>query len=101
MGMPLLRMPCYLVEWYRRDLIEDRFGAALMTLGECATSMVAEGTPVQLLAVVTVPDDEVVFGVIAADSEDVVIRICERAGVPAERVTAAIDTRLPRPSATD
>jgi hypothetical protein len=94
MGTPALRMPCYLVEWYRPDLIEDQFGAALASLGNCMTSMIAEGMPVRLLMTVTVPSDEVVFGVIAANSEDVVAQLCNRAGVPAERVTAAIDTRL-------
>jgi hypothetical protein len=87
-------MPCYLVEWYRPDLIEDQFGAALTSLGQCVTSMIAEGMPVRLLMTVTVPTDEVVFGVIAASSEDIVAQLCSRAGVPAERVTAAIDTRL-------
>jgi hypothetical protein len=86
-------MPCYLVEWYRPDLIEDQFGAALASLGTCMTSMIAEGMPVRLLMTVTVPTDEVVFGVIAANSEDIVAQLCRRAGVPAERVTAAIDTR--------
>jgi hypothetical protein len=57
------------------------------------TSMIAEGMPVRLLMTVTVPTDEVVFGVIAASSEDIVAQLCRRAGVPAERVTAAIDTR--------
>lgn len=94
MGIPALRMPCYLVEWYRPDLIEDQFGAALASLRQSVTSMICEGMPVRLLMTVTVPSDEVVFGVIAASSEDIVDQLCRRAGVPAERVTAAIDTRL-------
>lgn len=93
MGIPPLRVPCYLVEWYRPDLIADQFGAALASLGESMTSMTAEGMPVRLLMTVTVPTDEVVFGVIAAGSEDIVDQLCRRAGLPAERVTAAIDTR--------
>jgi hypothetical protein len=42
----------------------------------------------------TVPTDQAVFGVIAASSEEIVAELCRRAGVPAERVTAAISTGL-------
>jgi hypothetical protein len=94
MGVLAVRMPCYLVEWYLPELIEDQFGTALAILGECVTTMVAEGTPVCVLQTVTVPGDQVVFAVIAAGSEAIVAELCRRAGVPAERVTAAISTRL-------
>jgi hypothetical protein len=94
MGVPAVRMPCYLVEWYRPELIEDQFSTALGALGECVTTMASEGTPVRLLHTVTVPSDQVVFGVIAAGSEDIAAELCRRAGVPAERLTAAISTRL-------
>jgi hypothetical protein len=56
--------------------------------------MTSEGTPVHLLHTVTVPSDQVVFGVIAAGSEAIAAELCRRAGVPAERLTAAISTRL-------
>jgi hypothetical protein len=49
---------------------------------------------VRLLHTVTVPSDQVIFGVIAAGSEAVVAELCHRAGVPAERLTAAVSTRL-------
>jgi hypothetical protein len=88
------RMSCYLVEWYRPELIKDEFNTALAALGGCATTMTSEGTPVRVLHTVTVPGDEVVFGVIAAGSEAVVTELCWRAGVPAERLTAAVSTRL-------
>jgi hypothetical protein len=93
MGVPV-RMPCYLVEWYRPELIKDEFSTALTALGECVTTMTSEGTPVRVLHIVTVPGDEVIFGVIAASSEAVVAELCRRAGVPAERLTAAVSTRL-------
>jgi hypothetical protein len=94
MGVLAVRMPCYLVEWYRPELIEDQFGTALAILGECVTTMVAEGTPVRVLHTVTVSSDQVVFGVIAAGSEAIAAELCRRAGVPAERFTAAVSTRL-------
>src|SRR6266478_2774484 len=95
MGMPAVRMPCYLVEWYRPELVDDEFGTALAALGECVTAMTSEGTPVRVLHTVTVPSDQVVFGVIAARSESIVAELCRRAGVPAERLTAAVSARLP------
>jgi hypothetical protein len=95
MAVPAERMPCYLVEWYRSELVDDEFGTALATLGECVTAMSSEGTPVHVLHTVTVPSDQVVFGVIAARDESVVAELCRRAGVPAERLTAAVSTRLP------
>ncbi|HEY0229236.1 MAG TPA: hypothetical protein VGC05_23185 [Mycobacterium sp.] len=94
MGAPALRIPCYLVEWYLPELIENHFTTALAVLGECITMMTAEGTPVRVLHTVTVPGDEVVFGVIVAGSEAIVAELCRRAGVPAERVSAAISTSL-------
>jgi hypothetical protein len=56
--------------------------------------MTSEGTPVRVLHTVTVPNDDEVFGVIAAGSKAVVAELCRRAGVPADRLTAAISTRL-------
>lgn len=92
MGSPAVRTPCYLAEWYRPELISDRFSRALGALGECVTAMTGEGTSVRVLHTVTVPSDQVVFGVIAADSEAIAAELCRRAGVPAERLTAAIST---------
>ncbi len=101
MGVTTLRVPCFLVEWYRPDLIADRFEVGRVTLDEVMASWSADRTPVRLLLTLTVPDDQVVFGVVTADSADIVAQVCQRAGVPAERITAAVDTgpdgRLGRP----
>jgi uncharacterized spore protein YtfJ len=92
MGSPALRVQCYLAEWYRSDLVEDQFSTALGALRECVTTMTSEGTPVRVLHALTVPSDQVVFGVIAAGSEAIAAELCRRAGVPAERMTAAVST---------
>jgi hypothetical protein len=94
MGSSALHTPCYLVEWYGADLIEDRFCMALANLSECVTATNPEGAAVRIVHTLTVPSDQVVFGVIAASSEEVVADLCRRAGVPAGRVTPAISTRL-------
>jgi hypothetical protein len=94
MGVPAVPTPCYLVEWYRPELIDDQFNTALALLGDCVIAMTSEGTPVRVLQTVTVPSDQVVFGVIEAGSEAIVAELCRRAGVPAERLTAAVSNGL-------
>jgi hypothetical protein len=91
MSAPVSRLPCYLVEWYRPDLTEEQLDDTAATLEECAASMSAEGSPVQLLMTLSVPTDEVIFGVFAAGSALIVAQACERGGIPAQRLTAAVD----------
>jgi hypothetical protein len=40
----------------------------------------------------SVPTDDVIFCLFAASSLEVVVQACNRAGIPAERVTAAMVT---------
>ncbi|MQY31566.1 hypothetical protein NRB56_71750 [Nocardia sp. RB56] len=58
-------------------------------LAECAASMSAEGSPVELLLTLCVPEDEFALGILTARSADVVVQTCRRAGAPAQRVTPA------------
>jgi hypothetical protein len=81
---------CYLVEWYRADLTDEALGQTLAQLHQGAASLSAEGSPTQVLLALTVPSDEVVLGVFAASSAEIVSQACDRAGLPAERVTAAL-----------
>jgi hypothetical protein len=82
-------MLCYLVEWYRPGLTAEPFDKIAVKLAECAASMSAEGSPVQLLLTLAVPTDEFGFGVFAARSANIVVQTCQRAGIPAQRVTPA------------
>lgn len=77
--------PCYLVEWYRPVLQGVQHELAISEIAACAA-----GGCVHLLAVVMVPADEVIFGVFAAESEADVAETCVRAGMAAQRITAAI-----------
>lgn len=93
--MALAHRSCFLVEWYRSGLADlDQTADALYA---CAAAMSTEGSPVQLLMTLAVPTDEVVFGIFCADSADVVTRACARAGIPAERLSAAYDVASPPP----
>jgi hypothetical protein len=84
----------YLVEWYRPDLTAGKLDHTAARLEECAATMRGEGSPVQLLMALAVPTDEVLFGIFAAHSAQVVSEACRRAGVPAERLTNAVDARM-------
>jgi hypothetical protein len=89
MSVPVPRLPCYLVEWYRPEATED-LEDTVTKLDECVASLSTAGSPVQLLIALAVPIDEVVFGVFAAGSADMVAQACQRAGIPAQRLTAAV-----------
>lgn len=81
--------PCYLVEWYRPAVTAD-LDDIVTKLDDCVASVSTAGSPVQLLMALAVPIDEVVFGVFAAGSAHAVTEVCQRAGIPAERLTAAV-----------
>jgi hypothetical protein len=84
-------LPCYLVEWYSSGLADDSLSEFDARLDECTASMRAEGRTIQLLMTLAVPTDEVVYGVFGAASAGLVAQACQRAGHPAERLTAAMD----------
>ena len=93
MSAPASGLRCYLAEWYRPELTAELFDHAVTRLDDCVASMCAQGSTVQLLMTLAVPDDEVVFGVFAAGSEQVVARVCAQAGIPARRLSLAFDAR--------
>lgn len=85
---------CFLAEWYGPELVEDALARTTARLDECAVSIAAEGSPVHLLMTLAVPSDEVVFALFDAPCADDVARTCRQAGIPAERLTPAIDGGL-------
>jgi len=94
MSIPVPSPSCFLVEWYPPDLTEELLDHTAATLERCAASMSAEGSPVQLLMTLAVPTDEVVFGVFAACSARIVAEACQRAGIPAQRLSVARTARV-------
>ena len=95
-GSPLSQVRCYLAEWYRPQLTEELLDNTVARLDECVRAICAKGSPVQLLTALAVPNDELIFGVFAAGSEQVVARVCRQAGIPAQRISPAIDGRVKR-----
>jgi hypothetical protein len=83
----------FLVEWYRPNLTRELIDGMVAGLNVAIASVSAEGSPVWLVMTVAVPTDEVLYGVFAADSPDLVRAACERAGSVPERMSVDIDAR--------
>lgn len=91
--------PCYLAEWYVPELTEQSVDDIVTRLEAAAASATDEGTPVRLLVTLSVPSDEVLYGVFGADSQEIVSRICLAAGAPHQRLSSHIGTRIRQPHA--
>jgi hypothetical protein len=93
----------HLAEWYLPELTAESVDDIVAKLDAATTSMSDEGTPVRLIVTLAVPTDEVLYGVFAAHSDAIVITTCERAGVPFQRLTSGVGTRIrhePEPEPT-
>jgi hypothetical protein len=87
-------MACYLVEWYLPELTDHAVDDIVARLDAAAITVTREGTEVRLRLVVAVPTDEVLFGVFAAASPDIVSKTCARAGAPYQRLSGEVRARL-------
>jgi hypothetical protein len=87
-------MACYLVEWYMPELTDHAVDDIVARLDAAASTVTREGTEVRLRLVVAVPTDEVLFGVFAAASPDIVSKTCIRAGAPYQRLSGEVRARL-------
>lgn len=87
--------PCYLVEWYHPSFIGPMLAEAAATLAAAALSLSTTEASVRVATVISVPNDEVAFGIFVADSADIVTRTCDRAGFPAQRLSVAKDIEFP------
>jgi hypothetical protein len=83
----------FLVEWYRPNLTRELIDGMVAGLNEAIANMSADGSPLWLVMTVAVPTDEVLYGVFAAESPDLVRAACERAGSVPERMSVDIDAR--------
>ncbi len=84
----------FLAEWYLPELTEESVDEVLAKLDVAAVSVSEEGTPVRLVVTLAVPTDEVLYGVFGAESPDVVTTTCQRAGIPHQRLSAHVGTRI-------
>jgi hypothetical protein len=63
-------------------------------LNDAAANLCTEGSPVWLVLTVAVPSDEVLYGVFAAESPELVHEACAQAGAVPERLTVDVDARI-------
>lgn len=84
----------YLAEWYLPGLTEQSVDVIVARLDAAATTLTAAGTPVRLLITLSVPTDEVLYGVFDANSPDIVSRVCLNAGAPHQRLSNRIGARI-------
>ena len=87
---------CYLAEWYRPEVTHQPLDDTVAKLDAVAATMRVEGSSVELLVTLAVPTDEVIYGVFAACSPDIVVQTCRRAGIPLERLSSDVATRITR-----
>ncbi|MEO3760952.1 hypothetical protein ABGB19_22035 [Mycobacterium sp. B14F4] len=85
---------CYLAEWYLPELTEQHVDDVVARVDAAAAIATEAGTPVRLLATLSIPTDEVLYGVFGADSQEIVSTTCSAAGAPHQRLSALIGTRI-------
>jgi muconolactone delta-isomerase len=84
----------FLAEWYLPDLADAAVDDIMARLRTAATELTSGGARVRLVATLSVPTDEVLYGVFDADSPDAVVATCEHAGLPHQRLSADVVTRV-------
>jgi hypothetical protein len=84
----------HLAEWYLPELTEQSVDDMVARLESAATVLTGEGPPVRLLLALAVPKDEVFYGVFGAHSIDLVSRTCDQAGLPYQRLSSDVGTRI-------
>lgn len=85
---------CYLAEWYRPEVTQQPLDETVAKLDAVTAAMSVAGSPVNLLVTVAVPADEVTYGVFTARSPEMVVQACRRAGIPLERLSSDVATRI-------
>jgi hypothetical protein len=90
MGIAEPSLGRFLVEWYGHRTSARTIGDAAERLNDGAASISAHGAQIRLLLAFAIPTDDYAFGVFAAESADTVAQICAGAGVPPDRISAAV-----------
>jgi hypothetical protein len=85
---------CYLAEWYLPELTEQSVDDIVARLDAAATSLTSAGMAVRLLVTLSVPTDEVLYGVFDAASRDIGSKACLQAGAPHQRLSEDIGARI-------
>jgi hypothetical protein len=76
----------YLVERYWPGVDRDQLISAVARLGTAVRELAVRGREVRVLSSVFIPADEVVLSLFEAATEDDVVEVNRRSGVPFDRV---------------
>jgi Protein of unknown function (DUF4242) len=88
----------YLAEWYQPALSEALLEQTAHRISCRTAELRCEGTAVDVLLTLFMPDDEVAFCLFAAPSLACVELACRRADLPYGRITRAITSPCAQPS---
>jgi hypothetical protein len=91
----------YLAEWYLPEMTETSVDDMVAKLDAAAVTVSSEGTPVRLVVTLSVPTDEVLYGVFGAHSPDIVSKTCLQASMPHQRLSGDIGARIQQPAARE
>jgi hypothetical protein len=84
----------YLAEWYLPEMTTTSVDEMVAKLDAAAAATTGEGTPVRLVVTLSVPTDEVLYGVFGAVSPETVTKACLRAGAPFQRISGDVGARF-------
>ena len=84
----------YLAEWYLPEMTDTSIDEIVAKLDAAAAVVSSEGTPVRLVATLSVPTDEVLYGVFGAATSDTVSKTCLQAGLPYQRLSGDVGARF-------
>jgi hypothetical protein len=84
----------FLAEWYLPHLAEITVDDIVARLDTAASEMTAEGDPIRLVGTLSVPTDEVLYGVFDAYLPETVVATCLRAGLPHQRLSTDVVARF-------
>jgi hypothetical protein len=89
----------YLAEWYLPEMTTTSVDEMVAKLDAAAARVSTDGAPVRLVVTLSVPTDEVLYGVFGAHSSDIVSKTCLRAGLPYQRLSGDVGARIQQPPA--
>jgi hypothetical protein len=84
----------YLAEWYLPEMSATSVDEMVAKLDAAAAAVSNADNRVRLVVTLSVPTDEVLYGVFGATSTDVVSLACDQAGVPFQRISGDVGARF-------
>ncbi|MFG1930097.1 hypothetical protein ACGFK1_05520 [Mycobacterium sp. NPDC048908] len=94
----------YLAEWYLPEMTTTSVDQMVAKLDAAAATVSNPSASARLVVTLSVPTDEVLYGVFGATSPDVVSQVCAQAGFPFQRISGDVSARFqphPLPEVAD